>query len=180
MKNCINHPNKKAFSVCHNCGKEYCQQCLDEGKEFYYCKNPECQESLRKELVPESLPLHLICPNCESELELSQDERISGKIHCRECEALIDFTGNPPKIIEKKDYKEIINSLNQGDIALIKSVLEDGEIDYFVLGENFLSVRPLLEPARIFVNVNQLNETHKLLKDFKLNIFGLSIRQDEQ
>ncbi len=36
MENCVNHPNKKALSACHGCGKHYCESCLDEGKEFYY------------------------------------------------------------------------------------------------------------------------------------------------
>ena len=178
MKTCFNHPDNKAVSVCHNCGKDYCEQCLDEGKEFYYCKRSECQELLEKELPTIKAPESIICPNCDSELELSENERIKGKTHCPECESVIDFTISPPKILENKNYIEILSSLNQGDIALIKSILEDGKIDYYTFGENFLSVRPILEPVKIFVNLNQFDEVQELLKDFELKIFGLSNRQD--
>ncbi len=179
MKSCFNHTDKKAFSICHGCGKDYCKECLDEGKEYYYCKNPECQKLLLEELPPEQFPVKIICPNCSDELELEDDERTSGKVHCPECEAVIDLRVNPPGLLKNKNYVELLSSLNQGDIALIQSILDDSEIDYYVLGENFLSARPLLEPARFFVNENQLEEAKEVLKDFKLNILGTSKNQYE-
>lgn len=179
MKTCFNHPDKEAMSVCHGCGKDYCKQCLDEGKEYYYCKNPECQKLLKAEVPFRELPEKIMCPGCGSELKLSKEERETGKIHCSECEAFIDFNFNPPKIINKENYVELLYSLNQGDIALIQSMLDDGKIDYYIAGGNFLSVRPLLEPARFFVNESQLEEAKELLKDFKLNIWGASTNQEE-
>ena len=179
MNYCENHPNKEALSVCHVCGKYYCESCLDEGDEYYYCKNPECHQELEKELGKFNIPANIVCPNCNTELVLSNEERMKDSIHCPECDAAIDLKSNPPKILEDEDYKEIMRSLNQGDIGIIKSILEDGNIDYFVLGENFLGVRPLLEPVRIFVNVKQVKETEELLKDFDPKIFGFSSRQDE-
>ena len=178
MKFCVNHPDKKAFSICHGCGKDYCELCLEEGKEFYYCKNPECQKLLMKELLPGSFPVKIICPNCSCELALEYDERTSGKVHCPECEALIDFGVNPPKILNKENYIELFSSLNQGDIAIIKSILDDSEVDYYVFGENFLSVDPLIQPARFFVNQNQIDEAKEVLKDFQLNIWGTSKNRD--
>ncbi|MCP5062498.1 MAG: hypothetical protein GY936_08550 [Ignavibacteriae bacterium] len=177
MNNCSNHIDRKAFSICHGCGKEFCKSCLDEGIEYYYCKNPGCQKLFEIELPPIKAPENIICPNCDSESELSDDERMKGKTHCSECESVIDFTVNPPKILERENYTEILSSLNQGDIALIKSILEDGGINYFTLGENFLSVRPLLEPMKILVNDKQLSEAKELLKDVDLKIFGASNRQ---
>lgn len=174
MKNCINHPDKKATSICHGCGKDYCESCLDDGKEFYYCKNLECQKLLKKELYPEFLPPNVSCPNCESDLELTENERISGKVHCPECEALIDFKVDPSKVLPKENYVELLSSLNQGDIGIIKSILEDSNIDYYVFGENFLSVDPLIQPARFYVNGNQIKEAKELLKDFDLHIWGTS------
>lgn len=41
-KYCKNHPQKESISFCHNCGEYYCRECLNEGKEFYYCNNTEC------------------------------------------------------------------------------------------------------------------------------------------
>lgn len=179
MKNCVNHPEKEAHSICHGCKKEYCKECLDEGVEYYYCKNPACQELLEEEKPSIKAPQDITCPNCESELELSDEERIYGKIHCPICESILDFRSGTPKILKRENYQELISSLNQGDIALIKSILDEENVDYFILGENFLGIRPLLEPAQIFVNVNQIDEVKELLKDFKANIFGISTNQDE-
>ena len=119
-----------------------------------------------------------ICPNCSCELDLIDDERTSKKVHCPECEALIDLEVNPPKILNKENYVELLSSLNQGDIAIIKSILDDSEIDYYVFGENFLGVDPLIQPARFFVNQNQIDEAKEVLKDFQLNIWGTSKNQD--
>ena len=174
MKTCSNHPDKKAFSICHGCGKDYCELCLDEGKEFYYCKNPECQKILHGELLPAPFPIQIICPNCLSEFELEDEERASRKIHCPECEAFINLKAIPPKVLKKENYVELLSSLNLGDIALIKSILDDSEVDYYVFGENFLGADPLIQPARFFVNENQLEEAKEVLKDFKLNIWGTS------
>ncbi len=173
MGNCLNHPDKEALSICHGCGKEFCELCLDEGTEYYYCKNQECQELLKKELPLDVLNI-VICPECNSELELSEEENSKGKIRCPECDRVIDFTTNPPKTLDVENYIEVISTFNQADIAVIKSILEDGEIDYFILGETFLSVRPLLEAARIFINTSQIEDANSLLKDFDFNIFGIS------
>ena len=179
MKTCINHPEKEALSICHGCGKEYCETCLDEGKEFYYCKNPECQELLKKEYPAGYLSEKIICPNCASELELSEEERTNGKVHCDECEVVIDFNVDPPAILDRENYVELLVSLNQGDIALIKSLLDNSTIDFYTTGENFLSVDPLIQPAKFYVNVNQLDDAKELLKEFKLHIWGTSKEQDE-
>jgi hypothetical protein len=42
MENCINHPDRESYSVCHNCVKPNCQDCLTEGGEYYFCENPDC------------------------------------------------------------------------------------------------------------------------------------------
>jgi hypothetical protein len=177
MKTCFNHPDRKSFSICHGCRKDYCAECLYEGREYYYCKNPECQELLKKDLPDFKMPKNVICPNCETELKLSGKERISGKIHCPKCESLIDFTFNPPQVTKKENYVELLSSLNQGDIGLIKSILDDSNIDFYILGENFLSVSPLLQPARFYVNEKQVDEAKELLKDFDLSIWGASNKQ---
>jgi hypothetical protein len=180
MKTCINHPDKEAISICHNCGSDYCELCLTEGKEYYYCRKEECQEMLRKELAPVIITDKIICPSCKSELELSEEERQSGKIHCPECEVLLDFSVNPKQIIEKENYIKLLSSLNLGDIAVIKSILDDGGIDYYVFGENFLGAEPLLVPARFYVKESEVETARTLLKDFELHFFGTSKNQYEE
>jgi hypothetical protein len=174
METCVNHPDREALSLCHSCGKYYCKECLYEGKEYYYCKDTACSEILFKESGAAELPLSLTCPNCESEIELSEQERTAGKFHCPECEALIDMTVSPPRILDKENYVLLTSSLNQGDLGVVKSMLDDANIDYYVFGENFLSVDPLLQPARIFVNQKQAEEAADLLQNFDFKIFGVS------
>jgi len=179
MKYCINHPDRKAEYICHGCGKTYCELCLTEGEDYYYCNEPACQKLLQAVLQSEILPSEIICPNCKSDLQLEDDERISKKVHCPECGSLIDFNIDPPIVKNRKEYTQVFSSLNQGDIGIVKSILDDGDIDYYVLGENFLSVDPLIQPAKFFILNEQIEEVRELLKDFEFKIFGASAKQND-
>lgn len=46
--------DREALSFCHNCGNFFCKDCLNEGKEFYYCSNYNCLEQLKLETDPVS------------------------------------------------------------------------------------------------------------------------------
>lgn len=46
---CYNHQEKKALSFCQTCKKYYCDDCLVEIGEYYYCKNKSCQVEVIKE-----------------------------------------------------------------------------------------------------------------------------------
>lgn len=170
MKNCVNHPQREAMAVCHSCGRDYCADCLDEGSAYYYCKLPQCQDMLHKELLPENTT----CPNCSTTLKLSNMERKIKKIHCPQCEAFINFNIDPPLVEKKEKYIQLLTSLNQGDIGVIRSILDSAAVDYYLSGENFLTVEPLIQPARFFVNANDLETARGLLKDFDLNPWGAS------
>lgn len=64
---CINHPQKKAISFCHICKNYYCEECLIEGNEYYYCHMEECLNELQKERrsFKESYETNpRFCPNC--------------------------------------------------------------------------------------------------------------------
>jgi len=176
MKHCTNHPDKKALSVCHGCGKYYCESCLDEGEEFYYCKSAVCQELLKGEKKSEPLPEKTTCPVCSSELELSDEDRTSRKYHCPECDAFVDLTVDPPIILDTKNYSLLFTTMNQSDIAVVKSVLNNANIDFYVYDEDFLAVRPLVQPARFFVADTQTEEAREIVKDLDLNFFGLASR----
>lgn len=180
MEHCVNHPSKKAISVCHNCGEAYCESCLVEGKEFYYCNKPACQAAMRQESAAALLAEKIKCPSCSSELRLTKDERAARTFHCPECEAYLDFTVTPPMVLKDKKYSEVFSSRNQGDIALLKSFLDDSDIDYYVSGEDFLSVYPLIQPAKFFVRDDQVEEAKGLLKEFNANLFGVSRRKNPE
>lgn len=48
---CKNHPNKKALSFCHSCKRHFCEDCLEEGNEYYYCKSKNCLKSKQEEAL---------------------------------------------------------------------------------------------------------------------------------
>ncbi|MDR3611499.1 MAG: DUF2007 domain-containing protein [Ignavibacteriaceae bacterium] len=179
MENCVNHPDREAFSICFNCGKPYCQDCLTESGEYYYCKEPACIIAKSKEITSE-LNVNIVCPFCQSEIQIDQIEQKKKLVRCPECDSLLNITVNPPEIIKDKNYVQVLSSMNQGDLGIIKSMLDNRGIDYFVNGENFLSVDPLIQPARIMVSEEQLEEAKEIIKDFELNIFGVSFNQNDE
>ena len=178
MEYCLNHPDREAYSVCRNCGNPYCQDCLTEGGDYYYCKKPECQMAKKNELTSE-LSLQIICPSCQSTIAIDKNEQRKKLVRCPECDILVNLAVNPPEIIKDKNYVQILSSMNQGDLGIIKSMLDDGGIDYFVNGENFLSVDPLIQPARVVVREDQFDEAKEIIKDFELHIFGVSSNQND-
>ena len=50
---CSMHPDRRALSFCHSCGKHFCEECLIEGAEYYYCQAQACQQSYKGELDSE-------------------------------------------------------------------------------------------------------------------------------
>ena len=46
---CSNHPDKRAISFCHSCGKYYCDVCLVVGAEYYYCYDKQCLDAKSKD-----------------------------------------------------------------------------------------------------------------------------------
>lgn len=176
MNYCSNHINKRARGKCSICGQFFCSDCLIEGKEFNACTSPDCLKVLESKI----LPRQITCPNCSAAFILSDKERMSYKIHCPECESLIDYTATPPSVLKPVKYQEATWSMNQADLFVIKSVLDDAGIDYYTLGENFLSVDPLIQPVRFFVNEEQIDTAKELLQESELSISGISFREKEE
>jgi hypothetical protein len=82
---------------------------------------------------------------------------------------------------ENNNYKfiTILRTFSQVDVAMIKSLLE-GNVDYYFKDENFMSVRPLLEPSVLMVREDYVDEVRELLKDFELNYLGLSLKGESE
>jgi hypothetical protein len=178
MESCYNHPGRKTYSVCHSCGRHFCKDCLTAGPEFYYCKSPECQQKLKEDIDRATYTEKITCPNCRTVLKLTLDELQSTGFYCPECEIFIVIVNGKPESLPDKNYVQLLTSLNQGDIAIIKSMLDDAEVDYYLTGENFLGVRPLLEPAVFYVNEKDLELARDILKDFELHLFGFSANNE--
>ena len=65
-------------------------------------------------------------------------------------------------------YELLIETSNPADIALIKSLLDSEGILYFVQGEAFSAVRPLVEPVRFMVAEDRLEEAKELIGGLRL------------
>lgn len=176
MESCYNHPEKKAYSICRSCGMHFCEDCLTAGTEFYYCKSPECRQKLEEETPWKKI----ICPNCLSLLEINESELKSAGLHCPECDTFMILVDSKSEAVEDNNYIQFLSSLNQGDIAIIKSMLDNAGVDYYVTGENFLGVSPLVEPAIFYVNDKDLKLAKEILKDFELHLFGFSANNDKE
>jgi hypothetical protein len=128
--------DKEAFSFCHNCGKHFCKDCLTEGKEYYFCRNADCQKQLVLENVIEP--------------------------------------GNTPA--ERGDEKEFIKfytEMNQMDAAVFKSLLDDAAIDYYCSSGTFFDA-----PVEFYICAEQFHEVEDILKNFKINSFYYSTKND--
>jgi hypothetical protein len=108
----------------------------------------------------------MFCPNCRAEYK-------EGITHCADCKAeLVDSLPEPEDELE---YIKVLQTLNEGDIALIKSIWDGAEIDYNVYGENFNVIGPVSVGARFFVRKDQAEDAAELLQGMDLHILALSI-----
>jgi len=67
------------------------------------------------------------------------------------------------------EYRLLIETSNPADIAMIKSLLDSERIVYFVHGEAFSAIRPMVEPARFMVAEDRLEEAERLIKRLLLS-----------
>jgi hypothetical protein len=168
---CNNHPMTEAFSVCHNCGKHFCEECLSEGEEYYHCYAPECQTANQKE---KESGQEITCPSCSSVLLLDDDELRKKSFRCPECDVLIKLVNGIPEPVQQNEYELLLSSANQGDIALIQSILDDSQIDYYITGEGSMALQ--FGKAMVYVCTSQLEQSKELLKEIDLHLFIFSDR----
>jgi hypothetical protein len=112
----------------------------------------------------------MVCPNCGAEY-------VAGVSECSDCR--VKLIAQLPLRPEPLQFQEILRTYNQGDIAVIKSVLEDAEIEHFFRGEIFNLVDPLIQPARLFVRKDQAGEARILLRGLNVSFLGVSARTDD-
>ena len=112
----------------------------------------------------------MFCPKCKAEYR-------EGFTNCTHCHvSLVEWlqedqekpqaSGYDAEYIE---YKQVLSTYNLGDIAIIKSILDGENIDYYFQGENFHSIRPRVEPAILMAKASQLQEVIELIKDVDLH-----------
>lgn len=108
----------------------------------------------------------MFCPKCRAEYR-------EGFYRCSDCD--VDLVSELPPELEPEfvDYEEVLGTYNALDIALIKSILDGEDVDYFFKGDCFTSVQPLADPARLMVRKDQVQSVKSLLKDIKFSYMGV-------
>lgn len=84
---------------------------------------------------------------------------------------------NPDK---NSEFKEILKTFNAGDIAFIKSLLEEHDINYYINNENVNMVGMLTfaEPMRVMVEARQYETAKEILAEFEGNFTKFSNLDD--
>jgi len=111
----------------------------------------------------------MFCPKCGAEY-------IEGIVECADCRVPLKL--EPPRHVDRKpkEFTEILRTFNQGDIALIKSILDNERIEYIFYGEYFNQVGPLIQPATLIVRKDQAERVRELLKGMNVTFLGVSYR----
>jgi hypothetical protein len=113
----------------------------------------------------------MFCPKCRSEYK-------EGVKVCAECEVpLVATLPEKPKRRVPKDrdkdleFVSVVRTFIPQDIAIIKSLLADSGIEYYIRGETGMITYPLVDPASVMVVKEQADEARELLKDLKLGFY---------
>ncbi len=75
---------------------------------------------------------------------------------------------------EKLNFVKVLSTYNLGDIALIKGLLDEADIQYFFQGENMSYISGSMEPSILMVNEKDIKIVKELLKDFDLYFLHFS------
>ncbi|MCI0514418.1 hypothetical protein L0128_14470 [candidate division KSB1 bacterium] len=149
-KKCQIHPEKTALSFCHICGEYFCEACLSEGIEYYYCPRESCQKFYRQELAQDTID----CLNCGETVKLAHQMRIAHTYDCPHCHQTVKYRRellNPliitdyavyPLTIEPFDFHRILFSLNTNENNTLKLVVyEQTHLDVILNARNEYGLR---------------------------------------
>ena len=100
----------------------------------------------------------MYCPKCRTEYR-------EGFYECADCLVPLVDELPPEEPAEYIDFKEIMTIYDPGELVVIRSILEDNEITYFVQGEHFSSFYGGI-PTRVMVPRDEYDKASELLKDF--------------
>ena len=102
----------------------------------------------------------MICPKCKAEY-------VRGITVCADCNVpLVERLPEQDTAEKQGDgFREIPTTFNAAEIAMVKSLLADAGIDYYLRGEPFAVLRPFADPARLYVREDQYEEAQDILKD---------------
>jgi len=113
----------------------------------------------------------MFCPNCRAEYR-------EGFVVCADCNInLVDGLPDEPEP-EFVEFREVLATYNPADVAFIKSLLESEGIQHFFKGEHFMYVRPLADPVRLMIRIDQVEEAAEILESVELAIAGINLDKD--
>ena len=116
----------------------------------------------------------VFCPRCGCEYR-------DGFTECADCHVpLAAEPPPPPPEPEYIAYEPMLSTHNGVDIDIINAVLESEGITYFFEGDIFNLVRPLVQPARLMVRKDQVQQAKEVLEELKLAYFAFPHMKDEQ
>jgi hypothetical protein len=102
----------------------------------------------------------MFCPRCKSEYR-------EGFYKCSDCgvDLVVDQPSELMEEVSYVDLVEVFSTYQQGDIALIKSVLDGEGISYYFSGENALIMVAAGAYARLLVPVDEVERVKELLHE---------------
>ena len=114
----------------------------------------------------------MYCPQCNAEY-------VEGVTQCADCG--VELVGEPPDPgaqLSYVNYEQLLATYNPGDVAILKSVLDSEDIQYYFEGEDFLYSTPMVQPTQLLVRTEDVERAQKLIKP--LHLTGASLAHDEK
>jgi len=101
----------------------------------------------------------MFCPKCRTEY-------LPGTTRCPECNVSLveELTPENHKV---NNYRKVLSLSTAEEVALLKSILDDNDIEYYFQGENFNALRLMLEPAILMIRDDQAESVEILLKELQ-------------
>ena len=115
----------------------------------------------------------MFCPQCKSEY-------VEGIKECADCRIPLVKVLPPEPDHTGAGFVRVMSTYNVGDMAVIKPVLENAEIEYYFQGENFTVIDPLIQPAVLYVRRGQEVRAKELLADTHMRYLGISSRDADR
>ena len=102
----------------------------------------------------------MFCPKCKSEYR-------DGYTECADCcITLVPELPSESEQNEYVDFKELLTTNDQGEIALFKSILKSEDIPFLAHGDHFSTTQAYGMTVRFLVPKDYLEQAGELLKEF--------------
>lgn len=78
------------------------------------------------------------------------------------------------------ELRELVSTFNQGDVSIIKSLLESEGIYFLAHGDNFNQIRPFIQPVRFMVAEDVLERAQTLIEGISLTRTPISLNKPSE